>query len=104
MGDTVKSLTIFFARSSTMMPNAPSVDVMEITARIPAMIQLFIRKSIPSTSSMPPVIVSPRNTAYSAMMINTASREKNTELLSLKNTFKLRFVIAHIISSSLPRL
>ena len=79
------------------MPNAPMVVVIAVTASIPPIIQLFIRNAGLGNSAISEEKTSPKNSTYSPIIINTASREKNTEDLSLKNSFMFLFAIVIIL-------
>ncbi|MNE76204.1 hypothetical protein D3C80_1724300 [compost metagenome] len=89
-GEELKSLIIFFSRSLTSVPKAPMVVVTDVTANSPAIIQLSIRKRIFAMSLYSLVHTSPKNKAYRPIIINTASNEKNTVLLSLKKRRRFR--------------
>ena len=100
IGEQRKSFSIFLALSSTITPNAPKVVEIEVTARIPTISQLSIRNFVPSIlipETLSKLFTSwlPRKNAYKPITIKTASKEKNTELLSLKKSFK--FLLANRI-------
>ena len=104
-GAAEKSLDIFFDLSSTIAPYAPMVVVTVVTANTPAIIQLSIVKRAPSVTKLSRFLtinVSQKQN-IKRYYYKTPRREKNTEVLSLKYSFRLRlirFVITVIYAPS----
>lgn len=102
-GAVRKSRLFFRARSSTIIPKAPIVEVMDVTAISPDAIQLSIRKRTPGISSMPAVITSPKNRTYRPIIIMTLRNEKKTDALSRKKIFKFRTARLSMVAQLLSR-
>ena len=92
---------VLFARSSTKMPNDPSVVVIEVTARIPAMNQVVSNAFFAGKSGSPLAVVSPKNKTYKAINIMTARSEKKTVALSRKYNKIFRLANAIILIHAL---
>ena len=76
--------------SSIIVPKAPIFAVTDVTPISPAIIQQFIRFLTPFIFGKESTHTSPKKNIYNPKTINTANNEKNTAVLSLKNTFKFR--------------
>ncbi|BAQ10985.1 hypothetical protein OXB_2514 [Bacillus sp. OxB-1] len=84
MGDEKKSLSILVALSFTRVPNAPSVVVTDVTARIPAINHAFNRFFFDGKSGKLSDVMSAKKSTYKAIRMKTDSIEKKTVVLSRK--------------------
>ena len=80
--------------SSIIIPSTLKEVVSETIPRVPAMIQVSLSSLAVSGKSCFNgwIIISPRKHTYSPSTTNTAIKEKNTEVLSLKNSSIFRFI------------